>query len=239
MLNKDQLDKLSIITGIEEDIISDTKIDLDDEVLLISLLNGDIEDIDSKKVIEVVSKYPLLKDKVKEFNLKIEEIKESIMKDDYTFFDKLNESIIYRFRNTKLGVIMKESKSQKELAHNIINEVSPVNSKVFKVINESFITNSQRELKEEVQPIQPIKPIGASSSTSSDSTIISISDGDNSEENSNDNQENGSEENEEQNFKDLENKFKNSSDDQLKHDLKNMNDEDLDKEIAFIKKLLG
>lgn len=239
MLNKDQLDKLSIITGIEEDIISDTKIDLDDEVLLISLLNGDIEDIDSKKVIEVVSKYPLLKDKVKEFNLKIEEIKESIMKDDYTFFDKLNESIIYRFRNTKLGVIMKESKSQKELAHNIINEVSPVNSKVFKVINESFITNSQRELKEEVQPIQPIKPIGVSSSTSSDSTTISISDGDNSEENSNDNQENGSEENEEQNFKDLENKFKNSSDDQLKHDLKNMNDEDLDKEIAFIKKLLG
>ncbi len=239
MLNKDQLDKLSIITGIEEDIISDIKIDLDDEVLLISLLNGDIEDIDSKKVIEVVSKYPLLKDKVKEFNLKIEEIKESIMKDDYTFFDKLNESIIYRFRNTKLGVIMKESKSQKELAHNIINEVSPVNSKVFKVINESFITNSQRELKEEVQPIQPIKPIGVSSSTSSDSTTISISDGDNSEENSNDNQENGSEENEEQNFKDLENKFKNSSDDQLKHDLKNMNDEDLDKEIAFIKKLLG
>lgn len=234
MLNKDQLDKLSIITGIEEDIISDTKIDLDDEVLLISLLNEDIEDIDSKKIIEVVSKYPLLKDKIKEFDTKIEEIKESIMKDDYTFFGKLNESIIYRFRNTKLGVIMEESKSQKELAHNIINEVSPVNSKAFKVINESFITNSQRELKEEVQPIQPIKPIGASSSTSSDSTTISISDGDDSEENSNNN-----EEGKEQDFKDLENKFKNSSDDQLKQDLKNMNDEDLDKEIAFIKKLLG
>lgn len=234
MLSKDQLDKLSIITGIEEDIISDTKIDLDDEVLLISLLNEDIEDIDSKKIIEIISKYPLLKDKVKEFDLKIEEIKESIMKDDYTFFDKLNESIIYRFRNTKLGIIMKESKSQKELAHNIINEVSPVNSKAFKVINESFITNSQRELKEEVQPIQPIQPIGASSSTSSDSSIISTSDGDNSEEDLKNN-----EEGKEQDFKDLENKFKNTSDNQLKQELKNMNDEDLDKEIAFIKKLLG
>ncbi len=234
MLNKDQLDKLSIITGIEEDIISDTEINLDDEVVLISLLNGDIEDIDYKKVIKVISKYPLLKDKIKEFDTKIEEIKESIMKDNYTFFDKLNESILYRFRNTKLGIIMKESKSQKELAHNIINEVSPVNSKTFKVINESFVTNSQRELKEEIQPIQPIKPIGVSSSTSSDSPTISISDGDDSEGNSN-----NTEEDKGQDFKDLENKFKNSSDDQLKHDLKNMNDEDLDKEIAFIKKLLG
>lgn len=234
MLNKEQLDKLSIITGVEEDIISDAEIELGDEVLLISLLNEDLENIDSKKVIEIVSKYPLLKDKIKEFDTKIEGIEESIMRDDYTFFDRLNESIIYRFRNTKLGVIMKESKSQKELAHNIINEVSPINSKVFKVINESFVTNYQRELKEEVQPIQPIKPIGASSSTSSDSSTISISDGDNSEENSNNN-----EEDKEQDFKDLENKFKNSSENQLKQDLKNMNDEDLDKEIAFIKKLLG
>ena len=234
MLNKDQLGKLSIITGIEEDIISNVEISLDDEVVLISLLNGDIENIDAEKVIEVISKYPLLKDKVKELDLKIEGIKESIMRDDYTFFDKLNESIMYRFRNTKLGVIMKESKSQKELAHNIINEVSPVNSKVFKVINESFITNSQRELKEEVQPIQPIKPIGASSSTSSDSSTMSISDGDNPEKDLN-----KAGEDKEQDFKDLENKFKNSSENQLKQDLKNMNDEDLDKEIAFIKKLLG
>lgn len=210
---------------------------MDDEVLLISLLNEDLENIDSKKVIEIVLKYPLLKDKIKEFDTKIEEIKESIMKDDYTFFNKLNESVIYRFRNTKLGVILKESKSQKELAHNIINEVSPINSKVFKVINESFVTNSQRELKEEVQPIQPIKPIGPSSSTS-DSFSIDIDD-DNSEKDQNNNKENDSEENEEQNFKDLENKFKNSSENQLKQDLKNMNDEDLDKEIAFIKKLLG
>lgn len=233
MLNKDQLDKLSIITGIEKNIILDTKIDLDDEVLLISLLNEDIEDIDSKKVIEIISKYPSLAGKIKEFDLEIEKIKESIMKDDYTFFDKLNESIIYRFRNTKLGVILKESKSQKELSHNIINEVSPVNSKVYKFINESFISNSQRELKEEVQPIQPIKPIGTSSSTSEQSTTNT------SNEDSQDTQNNNQEDNSEENFEELKNKYKNTSDNQLKQELKNMNDEDLDKEIAFIKKLLG